>query len=55
MREIHVMELTNLTDDPPPGTIAHFLNMRRELKDVDAYYSLINEIINHLWDQKGNK
>lgn len=53
--EVTAIDFTNLNNDPPPGTIAHFLKMRRELKDVDAYYSLRNEIVNHLWNQKGNK
>lgn len=51
--QIHLRTLLNIV--PPPGTLANFLQMRSVLKDETEYFSMRDDIINHLWNEKGKK
>lgn len=40
---------------PPPGTLAHVLRARAEMKYFDEFKAIREDLVEHLWSHKGNK
>lgn len=47
--------LNHTLDTPAPGTLAYVLRTRAEIKDLNEFLALREDLVCHLWNLKGNK